>query len=271
MITIIVICKETTDQKLITDLLVSHTDFQIVQTGKDGYDALISVAALQPDIIIMDMKMSDIGALDLAPMIKRRSPGTALIVFYSIGEEDLVSRAINAGISGFLLKEADMDKLADLVRIISRSGCYISTPIIYRIFNAVSEMDRLPGSAEEFLAFRHEQERIFREFSPTERRIISLLAQGYFDDEIADNLHISRGTVRNCLCAIRRKTGFQHRTQIVLYALKYGLINRDRTTGLETIDRLALIPYNKQNGGSYANGMRNRSGNPELQADHLRL
>ena len=270
MITIIVICKKTTDQKLIADLLSAHTDFQIVQTGKDGYDAITSAAALRPDIAIMDMKMSDIDALDLAPMIKRKSPGTALIVFYSAGEEDLVSRAIKAGISGFLLKETDMDKLADLVRIVFRSGCYISTPIIYRILSAVSEMERLPGSAEESLVFQRERERLFREFSPTERGIISLLAQGYSDNEIADNLHISLGTVRNSLCAIRRKTGLQNRTQIALYALKYGLISFNWTAEPEkTIDRLALIPYNKQNGGSYANGMRNRSGNPELQAGHL--
>ena len=198
---------------------------------------------------------------------------SCLMVFYSQGEEHLVSRAVKAGIAGFLHKETDMDKLAVLVRAISLGGCYINSAIIYRIFSIVSELDRLPGSAEEIAAFQREKKRIYGEFSPTERSIISLIAQGYPDSEIADDLHINRGTVRNNLCAIRRKTGLQNRIQIAIYALKYGLISFNQISGAveakKTIDRLAPIPYNKQNGGSHANRMRNRSGNPELQAGHL--
>jgi DNA-binding NarL/FixJ family response regulator len=223
-------------------------------------------------MLIMNLRMADINGPDLAPLIKRKSPATAFMVLSSISEDQMVIRAINAGISGYLLKETDIDNLAVLVRVVSYGGCYISTPIIYRIFNTISGLDKLSGSAEDFLNYQNEKARIFREFSPTERSIIISLAQGYLDEEIADQLHITPATVRNCLCVIRRKTGLQSRTQIAIYALIYGLTVLDKMNFLKkSIDRLALIPYNKQNGGSYANGMRSRSGNPELQAGHLRL
>jgi DNA-binding NarL/FixJ family response regulator len=232
VITIIIICKKTTEQKLIASQLSSCRDFRIVRIGKDGYDAFTSAVDLKPDIVIMDMDMCDINALDIAPLIKRKSPLTALMVFYSHGEEHLVSRAVKAGISGFLHKETDMDKLAAVVKTISLGGCYISSPIIHRIFSIVSELDRVPGSAEGIIAFQSEKERIYREFSPTERRIICLIAQGRSDSEIADNLNINRGTVRNNLCVIRRKTGLQNRIQIAIYALKYGLTSFDQIAGV---------------------------------------
>jgi DNA-binding NarL/FixJ family response regulator len=270
MISIVIIFEQKEDREAIINVLSTQADFEIAGTGKDGYDALKTAMDLQPDVVIMDMRMTGISAPELAPMIKRKSPGTALIVLCSARDEHLVNKAIKAGISGYLLKETDMYNLAELVRIIFYGGCYISTPIIYRIFSAISGLEELPGSVEDFSTFQNEKERIFREFSPTERRIFSLLAQGYSDQEIADELNISQGTVRNSLSAARRKTGLRSRTHMVIYALIYGLISLDKTTILkETIDRLALIPYNKQNGGSYANRMRDRSGNPKLQAGHL--
>jgi DNA-binding NarL/FixJ family response regulator len=232
VITIIIICEKMAEQTLIFNVLSSCRDFRIIRTGKDGYDAFRSAADLKPDIVIMDMNMCDINALDLAPLIKRKSPRTALMVFYSPGEEHLVSRAVKAGVAGFLHKETDMDKLTAVVRIIAMGGCYISSPIIHRIFSIVSELDRLPGSAEAAIAFQREKERIYRELSPTERSILILTAQGHSDSYIADDLHINRGTVRNCLCAIRRKTGMKNRTQIAIYALKYGLISLDQITGV---------------------------------------
>jgi DNA-binding NarL/FixJ family response regulator len=232
VITISIICEKMAEQKLIFNTLSSCRDFRIIRTGKDGYDAFTSAADLKPDIVIMDMNMCDINALDIAPLIKRKSPRTALMVFYSSGEEHLVSRAVKSGISGFLHKETDMDKLAVLVRIIALGGCYISSPIVYRIFSIVSELDRLPGSEEALIAFQHEKERIYREFSPTERSIMILTAHGRSDSDIADDLHINQGTVRNSLCAIRRKTGMENRTQIAIYALKYGLTSFDQIAGM---------------------------------------
>ena len=270
MIRIVIIFEQQGDREAVIDVLSTQTDFEIAGAGKDGYDALKIATNLQPDIVMMDMRMTGITAPELAPMIKRKSPDTALIVLCSAKDEHLVNKAVKAGIAGYLLKETDMYNLADLIRIIYYGGCYISTPIIYRIFSAISELEELPGSVEDFATFQNEKERISREFSPTERRIFSLLAQGYSDKEIADELNISEGTVRNSLSASRRKTGLRSRTHMVIYALIYGLIRLDKTSVLkDTIDRLALIPYNKQNGGSHANRMRDRSGNPELQAGHL--
>jgi DNA-binding NarL/FixJ family response regulator len=225
MIRIAIIIKERTDRSAIAALLSSQDDFDIAGIGTDGYDALKMAARLHPDVIIMDQRMAGSEGPALAPLIKRRSPATALIVFCSINEEYLVSRAIKSGISGYLLKETDMNNLSALVRVIARGCCYISTPIMYRIMVSLPELDRLPLSAAEAAFFQIETARIFRQLSRVERSVICLLAQGYSDREIAEELSIALGTVRNSITRARRKTGLRNRVQIVNYALSCGLIN----------------------------------------------
>jgi DNA-binding NarL/FixJ family response regulator len=244
MITIAVICKKKKDQQLIAHLLSFHKDFQIIQTGENGYDAFM-LAKLQPNVFIMDMHMAETQATDLAPVIRRTAPAAALIVLCSGAEKLQVGRAVMAGISGYLLTETDMDNLPVLVRVVSSGGYYISAPIIRRIFSSFPELDKTLAPAEDFLAFQNERERISRALSPTERGIISLLCQGYSDEEIAAELNLVLGTVRNYLTTIKHKTGLQNRSHIVIYAFIFGLINCSQIDVLKkTIDRLALIPYN---------------------------
>lgn len=225
MIRIAIIIEQRKDREAIAALLASQDDFEIAGLGADGYDALKLAARIHPDVIIMNHKMAGIDGPALAPLIKRRSPATALIMFCSINEEQLASRAIKAGISGYLLKETDMDNLAALVRVVACGCCYISTPIMYRIIISLPELDRLPVSAAEAAFFQIEYARIFRHLSSIERGIICFLARGYSDQEIADELYIARGTVRNYLALIRKKTGLRNRIQIVNYALSCGLTN----------------------------------------------
>ena len=224
MINIAIICKEKEEQKLFFGLLSGQNDFQIVYTGRDGYDALSMAAPLKPNVVIMDLRLPDIEGPDLAPILKRKSPSTALMVFSSSDEKELVGKSMKAGISAYLLKEADMNILTDLIRIVSFGGCYISAPIITRIFNTVN-LDSISGSDKEAAAFQAGHDRITQKFTSTERCIIILLAQGFSDREIARELNLAQGTVRNCLSKIRQKTGMKSRTQIVIYALMYGLIN----------------------------------------------
>jgi DNA-binding NarL/FixJ family response regulator len=216
MISIVIICEKQEEQTRIIRLLSAYEDLCIVHAGKDGYDALIAAERLQPDIIIMDMHMTDANAPELAPMIKRKSPLTMLIALASHEEEDYARMAVKAGISGYLLKETDMDILPNSIRIVSHGGCYISKPIIKRVFNAAP--NRFPWISKKSKTY------IASNFSPMERRIFTGIAQGYSDEEIAENLHIAPGTVRNYMSIAKRKTGLKNRTQLVLQALMCEMI-----------------------------------------------
>ncbi|MDR0583023.1 MAG: response regulator transcription factor [Treponema sp.] len=217
MISIVIICEKKEEQEQIIQLLSAYKDLRIVSAGKDGYDALISAEHLQPDIIIMDMHMSGINAPELTPMIKRKSPLTTLIALSSHEGAEYACMAIKAGISGYLLKEADMDILPNTISIISHGGCYISKSIIRQVFNAVP--DKIPETSKKGRGYATSN------FSSTERCIFTGIAQGYSDEEIADNLHISPGTVRNYMSMAKRRTGLKNRTQLVLEALMCEMIH----------------------------------------------
>ena len=206
MINIAVASKHEEDRKTISNLLTQHDDFHIISVGEDGYDALQSAMTQQPDIIIMDFSMHDIESPDLAPIIKRKSPSTALIVLCSHNEpssrkgENTVAKALNAGISGYLLRQEGLNNLASSVRSVFYGITY-----------------------------------------------------GHTDREIAKNLNMSIGSLRNCVSQVKKKTGLHNRTQITVHALLAGIISIGKI-----IDRLTIQEYNKKaNGGSHENGMRN--------------
>jgi DNA-binding NarL/FixJ family response regulator len=114
------------DREKINALLVKQDDFHIISVGKDGYDALKSAITQHPNIIIMDFNMADIESLDLAPVIKRNSPSTSLIVLCSHEEQGTVTKALNAGISGYLLRNEGYDHLASSIRSVFYGGLYFS-------------------------------------------------------------------------------------------------------------------------------------------------
>jgi DNA-binding NarL/FixJ family response regulator len=215
MIRIVVIVKLKQERKKTIALLVSQDNFQIITTGKDGYDAL-RAAECQPDIIIMDMCLPDIDGPLLAPMIKRKSPSTAIIAISAPKDENLAGWALKRGISGYILKDTDMDNLAASVKIVSDGGWYISPPIILKMINHYSLLAEISDSTRGSVSPP--------DFSPIECQIIDGIACGFSDEEIAEDLGISVGTLRNYLAAAKRKTGLRNRTQMVLYALMCGLI-----------------------------------------------
>jgi DNA-binding NarL/FixJ family response regulator len=216
MITVAIVSKHENDLKTISALLAEQTDFHITSTGTDGYDALKSAKTHQPDIIIMDFSMRDIDSPDLAPIIKRNSPSTALIVLCSHNEYDTVTRALNAAISGDLLRQDGFNNLAASVRSVFYGGLYISKSVKNHALH------RIAASTAVFPA-GHGISR--PSFTSTELGIFYGIGRGCTDREIARSLNISVGSVRNCINKVKKKTGLHNRTQITIYALFTGMIN----------------------------------------------
>jgi len=195
--------------------LSAQNDFYIVGIEKDETGTIIKSERLQPDILILDIQSQGIGGEKLAPIIHRRSPSTAIIMLSDRDDENYARLALKAGILGYLLKEKDTDILASVVKIVFSGGYYISASIINRFFSTTAFM--LQFSEQET-----KQNHTF--FSPAERGIVTDLAQGYSDPEIAKHLNYSTGTIKNYLTAIKRKIKLKNRVQIVVFSLIFGLI-----------------------------------------------
>ena len=223
MIRIIVISESEYDCRIITDLLSVQNDFRICGKGKTGYDALQCAADLQPDIIIADMFMKDINIVDLAPLIKRKSPATELIVIGSFIEDIWIYKALKAGISGFLFKPADMDMLDAAVRTVLCGGYYFSSLDINCILSILSKtkpaFNLIPRTVGP------QARNALSQISTTERNIIKFLVQGRSDKEIARALHIAAGTVRNIIASVKRRTGLKNRVEVVVNAIANDFVN----------------------------------------------
>ena len=194
--------------------------FCIIGVEKDETGIIIKSAQFKPDILIIDLTLT-IKEPELAPIIRRNSPDTAIVVLRENYEDCFLGRAFKAGITGVLLKKDDMDKLAPAVRIINSGGYYFSAALTNKIFSTLFFNDFYDQASGQ--AYKTN----YRIFSPAERKIVTNFANGLSDREIAEYLNFSPGTIRNCMSSIKRKTKLKNRTQIVLYSLAYGLINFD--------------------------------------------
>jgi len=202
------------DRNLIFAGLTTQNDMRITGVEKDETGAIIKSEQLKPDILIMYLQPPGIDAVELAPIIHRRSPDTAIIMICDRDENEYAGYALRTGISGFLLRKADMDKLLFVVKIVNMGGFYISSSVINRALNSNR--------------FNYEKKENCRFLSPVERCIISGIALGIPDKEIAGLINYSAGTVKNCVTAIKRKINLKTRAEIAVFSLVNGLISPEQ-------------------------------------------
>jgi DNA-binding NarL/FixJ family response regulator len=228
IINVLVTVKNNENEKSILTVMSEHNDIQITGVENDETGAVIKSQQLKPDVLIMDLQPPGLDGVELAPIIHTRSPGTAIVMICDRDEKEYASLALQAGISGFLLRNADMDKLYSVVKIANLGGYYFNSSIIIKTFKTISLIKQFPG---QFIDIKNKwkNENNCFSFSSVERGIITKIALGYPDKEIAKYFNYSEGTIANIVNTIKRKTKLKNRTQIVIFSLIYGLINIDLT------------------------------------------
>ncbi|GBU29659.1 DNA-binding response regulator [Treponema sp. R8-4-B8] len=206
----------------ILNSLNSQNGLNIIGVEKDETDTIIKSERLKPDVLILDLMQSVMDGAELAPIIHRRSPNTAIIMICDKDENEYAGKALKAGILGYMLRGSDMNKILHAVRIVSLGGYFISASITTKIINAITLMKQFPGQ------FLENREKYF-EFSSAERSIVGYIAKGFSDDEIAYYLNLSTGTIRNYIASIKHKTKTNNRVQTVIFSLVHGLISLEET------------------------------------------
>ena len=217
-VNIFIIIRNEEDRNFILSVMAKHKDLRIIGMENDESSAIIKSEKLKPDVLIMDLHSSGIDGAELAPIILRRSPSTSIVMMCDRDENDYANAALKAGISGFLLRAEDMNKLIPIIKIVNMGGYFISASITQRALDNISVLKQMPG---QFIDRRNN----CPSFTLKERRIIKEVAQGLPDKEIAKHLNYSPGAVKNCITAIKRKTKLRNRIQIAVYSLVYGLID----------------------------------------------
>jgi DNA-binding NarL/FixJ family response regulator len=201
------------------DFLDLHDDIEVVGEAVDGAGAITRAAELDPDIIVMDLMLPGIDGIEATARIKADHPSIEIIALTSFVEESRVVAAIEAGATGFLLKDAEADELAGAIR--SAAGGEV--PLDPAVAGIVARRMRDGGRA----ASQGSDDQRIADLTARERDVLALVARGLPNRAIADGLGIAERTARTHVSNILAKLGLASRTQAALLAVQHGL---DRET-----------------------------------------
>lgn len=181
----------------------------VIGEAANGEEALTQVAALHPDVVIMDLMMPVMDGITATRALKRAHPDTEVIALTSTLEEHKVNGAIEAGAISYMLKDASSDTLADAIHAAARGEVRLHPEAARRLVR-----DFRGGEMRESL-------------TPKETIVLQLIAHGYSNRDIATDQNVSEATVKTHVSRLLGKLGLDSRTQAALYALKNGVASLD--------------------------------------------
>lgn len=204
----------------IAALLARKPDIEVVGQAGDGAEAIALAAALDPDVVLMDLMMPVLDGLEATRRLAARGPRPAVIILTTFRDDEQVFRGIAAGARGYLLKDTDHKLLAEAVRTVAAGGALLNPAITAQLLPHLGRMaSDGPGAAP---AAAPQPERLAL-LTERERAILALLARGSTNQEISDDLAISVGTVKNHISNILSKLDVRDRTQAALWARSNGV------------------------------------------------
>jgi DNA-binding NarL/FixJ family response regulator len=198
------------------DFLDLHDDLDVVGEASDGDAALEAAEELRPDVIVMDLLMPGLDGIAATAEIKARHPAMEVVAITSFIEEDRITAALEAGASGFLLKDAEADDLAAAIRSAYAGEVYLD-PAVAGIVARRMRIGAGRGGSE------HDGEAAVARLTGRERDVLSCVARGLSNRAIATELGMAERTARTHVSNILAKLGLTSRTQAALFAVEHGL------------------------------------------------
>jgi DNA-binding NarL/FixJ family response regulator len=204
------------DQEIVcqglTTILNNDPQIQVIATANNGLDVQSQVATHQPDLVLMDLKMPGMNGIQATQKIRSSFPNVKILILTTYDDDEWLFDAIRAGAAGYLLKDTPADNLIKAIKGTIEGETYLDPNVAGKVLNKVATQQQVTPAS-------HIQ------MSEREMDVLQLLARGLTNADIARELYLSEGTVRNYTSAIFTKLGVNDRTQAVLAALRYGLVN----------------------------------------------
>lgn len=191
-------------------LLDAQPDMEVIAEASSGYDAIKKSCELLPDVILLDLTMPDLGGLDALPLLRQRAAHSRILVLTMHDNEAYLRQALQAGAAGYILKAALDSELLNAVRAIARGEVYIHSAITHHLLHETIA----PGVTAD----------PWEKLSSREYEVLRLVALGYTNAEIAEELSISVKTVETHRARGMEKMNFTTRSQLVRAAIAKGLL-----------------------------------------------
>jgi two-component system, NarL family, response regulator LiaR len=208
----IIICD---DQDIVRDglelLLKLEKDITIAGIAKDGAEAVEMTQKEKPDLVLMDLKMPFMNGVEATRKIKALCPQVKILVLTTYSTDDWVIDAVKAGASGYLLKDTPREGVLSAIRGTLEGKTFLDPSIAGKIVSGLTGQVKKPSTS------------ITTKLSERENEVLNLLIKGLSNEDIARQLFLSEGTVRNHIASIIAKLGVADRTQAALLALQHGI------------------------------------------------
>lgn len=199
-------------------LLGAQPDIEVVGEASDGEEAVRKSAELNPDVLLLDITMPNLGGIDALRMIKEKMPSISILILTMHEGEGYIVEALKAGASGYIPKKAADTELINAIKAVHGGEIFIYSSLTRAV---VKEMIRGGTGTKETA------EADYQQLSQRETEVLTLVAQGYTNQQIADRLYLSVKTVETYKARVMEKLNLHSRVELVRYALQQELLSKD--------------------------------------------
>ena len=187
-------------------LLAAQAGFRVVGEAGTVAEALAMARQARPDVVLMDVRLPDGSGIEACRRIKQEHPDCKVVMLTSYSDEEAIVGAVMAGANGYLLKQADSERLTQAIRDAASGASSLDPRAAGALLSQFRELSAKQAEAE------------LAGLTDRERRMLALIAEGYTNRAIGERLHLSEKTVRNHVSQLLRKLGFQRRSQAAAWA-----------------------------------------------------
>ncbi|WP_308797599.1 response regulator transcription factor [Agromyces silvae] len=216
-------------------ILDSEPGLEVVGEAADGHAAIAAVAEFDPDVVCMDVQMPGMDGLEATRrIVAGGGDRPAVLVLTTFNREDYLFQALEAGASGFLLKNSSPEQLIDAVQVVARGDALLSPDVTRRVIQAVSRSDASAPRAGEApegaipsadpAGSQQSEPAELGTLTEREREVLELLAEGISNGQIAERLFVGEATVKTHVSKVLMKLGLRDRVHAVVYAYEHGVV-----------------------------------------------
>ena len=192
-------------------LLDHHPGFEVIGEASAEAEAVQKALELRPDLILMDIRLSGGSGVDACQQIMLELPETKVVMLTSYAEDEMLFAAIRAGAAGYVLKQVGSNDLIRSIEAASRGEATLDPSLTQRVFSEIRH------------SIQKEEAAAFGDLTAQEMQVLALIAEGKTNREIATDLFLSEGTVRNYVSSILSKLGVSNRAEAAAYAIQHHL------------------------------------------------
>ncbi len=192
-------------------LLDHHPNFEVVGEAAAEAEAVQKALELEPDIVLMDIRLAGGSGVDACQQITVAMPDVKVVMLTSYAEDEMLFAAIRAGAAGYVLKQVGSNDLIRAIESASRGEATLDPSLTQRVFSEIRH------------SIQKEEAAAFGELTAQEMQVLALIAEGKTNREIASALFLSEGTVRNYVSSILSKLGVSNRAEAAAYAIQHHL------------------------------------------------